>query len=392
MASRFALPADTVTLNEETLRDGEQTAGVTFLLDDKLAIAHALAAALPGCIINAGYPPIGRAEFEAVRAVARSVRGAQVECAGRATRADFELCYRAVADAELPRVSFWFPISRLMLDSRLGLSQAEALERAIDLVHFGRALVGERAGIDVALADVSHTPETDLLIEACARLSAAGADMIVLCDTVGRMLPDEVAGLVRQVVAGAPEAGICFHAHHDLGNGTANSIAALRAGARAVATAINGLGERAGMPPTEEVVANLLLRRDAHGLRLHADSTRLLPLSQLVAERSGIAPHANKPVVGASVLRRETGTQIDWMQRDRRTFQLITPEFLGAEKIDLVIGKMSSQESLATALAERGLRLSDDELRRVFTGLKELMGRQRSISEADLRRLVMDEY
>jgi 2-isopropylmalate synthase len=293
-----------------------------------------------------------------------------------------------VADAETPRISFWFPISRLMLDSRLGISQAEALDRAVDLVKFGRDLVGDRAGIDVALADVSHTPETDLLVEACQRLSAAGADMIVICDTVGLMLPDEVGDLVRRLVAGAPETGICFHAHHDLGNGTANSIAALRAGARAVATAINGLGERAGMPPTEEVVANLLLRRDAIGLHLEADSAALLPLSRLVAERSGITPHANKPVVGASVLRRETGTQIDWMQRDRRTFQVITPEFLGAEKIEVVVGKMSSQESFAFALAERGIHLSADELRRAFHGLKELTGRQRTISEADLRRLV----
>lgn len=388
MPSRFALARDTVTLNDETLRDGEQTAGVTFLLDDKVAIARQLAAALPGSIINAGYPPISRAEFEAVRAVARNVSGAQVECAGRATREDVTLCYQAVADAEMPRISFWFPISRLMLDSRLGISQAAAIERAVELAQFARELVGERAGIDVALADTSHTPETDLIIEACARLSAAGADMLVLCDTVGRMLPDEVTGLVRQVVAGAPEAGICFHAHHDLGNGTANSIAALRAGARAVATAVNGLGERAGMPPTEEVVANLLLRKDALGLNLAADSTALLPLSRLVAERSGIAPHANKPVVGASVLRRETGTQVDWMRRDRRTFQLITPEFLGAEKIEVVVGKMSSHESLALALAERGVSLDEVGLRRVFAGLKDLTGRQRSVSEADLRRLI----
>ncbi|NTW97836.1 MAG: hypothetical protein HGB28_04725, partial [Oscillochloris sp.] len=353
MSTRFALPHDRVTLNEETLRDGEQTAGVTFLLDDKVAIARQIAAALPGCIINAGYPPISRAEFEAVRAVARSVTGAQVECAGRATREDFDLCYRAVADAETPRISFWFPVSRLMLESRLGLSQAQALDHAVELVRFGRDLVGDRAGIDVALADASQTPETDLLIEACQRLAAAGADMLVVCDTVGRMLPDEATDLVRRLVAGAPEAGICFHAHHDLGNGTANSIAALRAGARAVATAVNGLGERAGMPPTEEVVTNLLLRRDAIGLHLEADSTALLPLSRMVAEYSGISPHANKPVVGASVLRRETGTQVDWMRRDRRTFQIITPEFLGAEKIEVVIGKMSSQESLALALAER---------------------------------------
>jgi 2-isopropylmalate synthase len=388
MPSQFDLAHNRVTIHEETLRDGEQTAGVTFLLEDKLAIARLLADALPGCIINAGYPPIGRAELEAVRAVARSVEGAQVGCGGRATREDIELCYRAVQDAAMPRIAFWFPTSRLMLDSRLGLTQAQVLDRAVGLVGFARDLMGERAGVDVALADVSRTGELDFVIECCARLAEAGAHMIIPCDTIGIMLPDEVYTLVRRLVEGAPAAALCFHAHHDLGNGTANSIAALRAGALGVATAVNGLGERAGMPPTEEVVANLLLRSDALGLRLEADSTLLLPLSRLVAERSGIAPHANKPVVGASVLRRETGTQIDWMQRDRRTFQVITPEFLGAEKIEVVVGKMSSQESLAIALAERGITLSDEDLSRAFLGLKELTGRQRSVSEADLRRLV----
>ncbi len=389
--SRFSLPTDRVTINEETLRDGEQTAGVIFLRDDKVAIARQIAAALPGCIINSGYPPISPAEVEAVRAVAQHVTGAQVECAGRATREDFQLCYQTVADAEMPRVSFWFPVSRVMLESRMGMSQAEMLERAVELTHFGRDLVGDRAGIDVALADVSQTPETDFLIEACQRLTEAGADMLVICDTIGRMLPDEVSDLVSKLVAGAPDAGICFHAHHDLGNGTANSIAALRAGARGVATAVNGLGERAGMPPTEEVVANLLLRRDTLGLEILADSTALLPLSRLVASYSGIAPHANKPIVGASVLLRETGTQVDWMQRDRRTFQVITPEFLGEERITVVIGKMSSQESLALALADRGIHLDDGELWRVFVALKELTGRQRTVSEADIARLVAGE-
>lgn len=387
MPSQFDLARDRVMIHEETLRDGEQTAGVTFLLEDKVAIARLIARALPGCIINAGYPPIGRAEFEAVRAVARSVEGAQVGCGGRATRDDVELCYRAVQDAEMPRIAFWFPTSRLMLDSRLGLSQAQILDRAVELVGYAGDLIGGRAGVDVALADVSRTDELDFVIECCARLAEAGAHMVIPCDTIGIMLPDEVYTLVRRLVEGAPKAALCFHAHHDLGNGTANSVAALRAGALGVATAMNGLGERAGMPPTEEVVANLLLRRDAIGLHLEADSTALLPLSRLVAERSGITPHANKPVVGASVLRRETGTQVDWMRRDRRTFQVITPEFLGAEKIEVVVGKMSSHESLAIALAERGIALDDEGLGRAFMALKELTGRQRSISEADLHHL-----
>jgi 2-isopropylmalate synthase len=212
--------------------------------------------------------------------------------------------------------------------------------------------------------------------------------MIVVCDTIGRWLPSEVTAAVRAILDAVPDAPLCIHPHNDLGMGTANAMAALAAGAPAVATAVNGLGERAGMPPTEEVVAALLLRGDAIGRTLEAESTRLLDLSTLVARASGVQPVVNKPVVGAGVLQRETGTQVDWMRRDARTFQLITPAFLGRDAYELVVGKMSSRESLAVGLASRGFDLDDSTLETIFHDLKELSGRQRTISEDDLLRLV----
>lgn len=390
MTNPFALTDSTIVINEETLRDGEQTAGVTFLKEDKVAIAQLLAEALPGAILNVGYPPISQAEWEAVQAVARATEGAQIECAGRCTRNDFELCYTAVQEAHLPRVSFWFPSSRLMLDSRFGISADEMLDRALDVLQFGRDLTNGKCGLDVALADASRA-DMSFLVEACGRLHEAGADMLVICDTVGHMLPHEVTPFVSALTTAVPEAGLIFHGHHDLGNGTSNAILALQAGAKGVATAVNGLGERAGMPPTEEVIANLLIRQDAFpGRHVPADSTKLLPLSQLVAQKANIYPHANKPIVGASVLRRETGTQVDWMQREVSTFQIVSPKFLGAEGIEHVIGKMSSHGSLRLALQTRGYDVTDDELRYIFTAIKKLTGRQRHISEADVQRLVQE--
>jgi 2-isopropylmalate synthase len=388
MDSPFKLLAGQVTINEETLRDGEQTAGVTFLKEDKVAIAQLLAQALPGAILNAGYPPISRAEWEAVNAVAQATEGAQVECAGRCTREDFKLCYTAVSPAQFPRVSFWFPSSPLMLASRFGISADEMLARALDVLAFGRDLTKGQVGLDVALADASRA-DMSFLVEACGRLHEAGADTLVICDTVGRMLPHEVTPFVRELVTAVPDGGIIFHGHHDLGHGTANALLALQAGAKGVATAVNGLGERAGMPPTEELIASLILRPDAlPGRELHADSTKLLPLSRLVAERSGIYPHDNKPVVGSSVLRRETGTQVDWMQREVSTFQIVSPEFLGAEGIELVVGKMSSHGSLRLALAQKGYVVTDPELSYIFTAIKELTGRQRHIADEDIAELV----
>lgn len=386
MALQHRLRRDRVTINEETLRDGEQTAGVTFLRDDKLAIAALLARALPGAIINAGYPPISPAEFAAVQAVARATRGAHIQCGGRATREDVRLCFEAVREAETPRVAFWFPTSRLMLDARLGRSPAAMLTEALDLVAWGRELCGDAAAIDVALNDASRA-EPGFLVEACARLSEAGAGLLMISDSIGRMLPHEVYELIRAVATAAPAAELCFHGHNDLGNGTANAIAALRAGALAVSTTVNGLGDQT-MPATEEVVANLLLRPETVALPLYADSTLLPALSELVAERSGLPPQYTKPVVGAGVLRRETGPHIDWLLVAPESFQLVTPAFLGAERIEFVIGKMSSVGSVGAALAQRGIALSESQIEAVFHAVKELTATQRQVSEDDLLRLV----
>jgi 2-isopropylmalate synthase len=386
MAPQLKLRRDRVTINEETLRDGEQTAGVTFLREDKLAIAALLAEALPGAIINAGYPPISPAEFAAVQAVARATTGAHIQCGGRATRDDLRLCYEAVRDAAAPRVAFWFPTTRMMLDARLGRSPQAMLDEALELVAWGRELCGDRAAIDVAFNDASRA-DRSFIVEACARLTEAGAGLLMISDSVGRMLPHEVYELIHAVATAAPQAELCFHGHNDLGNGTANAIAALRAGALSVATTVNGLGDQT-MPPTEEVVANLLLRPDVVGLPLEADSTLLPALSRLVAERSGLPPQFTKPVVGAGVLRRETGTHIDWLLRAPESFQLVTPAFLGAERLEFVVGKMSSKGSVAAALAQRDIHLSEAQNQLVFHGVKELTATQRQVSEADLLRLV----
>src|SRR4051794_23646345 len=381
--SRFRLtPGGAVRINEETLRDGEQTPHVIFLPEDKVAIATALARVLPGVIINAGYPAISPSEAEAVRAVALAVRDADVECAGRATREDLDRCIASVEEAATPRATFWFPISEAMVGSRLGRTPAQMLDVGLDLLAYGRDRVGERMGLGVALADASNA-EPDFVIEAVARLSEAGADMIVVCDTIGRWLPGEGTAVVRAILAAVPDAPPCIHAHNDPGLGAANARGPLLAGAPAVATAVNGLGERAGMPPTEEVIAALLLRSDATGRTVLADSTALLGLSALVAELTGIRPQGNKPVVGPAVLQRETGTQVDWMRRDPRTFQLVTPAFLGQGSYELVLGKMSSRESLAVGLAARGFELDAATIDRVFDGLKELSSQQRSITESD---------
>jgi isopropylmalate/homocitrate/citramalate synthase len=386
--SRFRLqPGSIARINEETLRDGEQTPHVIFLAEDKVAIAEALARTLPGSIINAGYPAISSSEEAAVRAVARAVRGADVECAGRATREDLDRCISCVAGAESPRATFWFPVSAVMTGSRLDTTPDGMLDVALDLLAYGQDRAGDRIGLGVALADASNA-ELDFVIEAVRRLSVAGADMIVVCDTIGRWLPEEVTATVRAILSAVPDAPLCIHAHNDLGLGTANALAALAAGAPAVATAVNGLGERAGMPPTEEVAVALLLRGAAIGRTVVADSTMLLDLSALVAERAGLRPQVTKPIVGSAVLQRETGTQVDWMRRDPRTFQLVTPAFLGRDRYELVLGKMSSRESLEVGLAERGFALDTMAFDQVFDGLKKLSGYQRTITEADILRLV----
>lgn len=369
----------TITIHEETLRDGEQAPGVNFLKHEKVRIAQAIAEMLPGCILNAGYPPISQAEFEAVQAVARQTEDIQVFCTGRASKADLRLCYEAVQGGEKPRISFWVPVSGRVATSLLGKTQAEILELARRMVRFGRGLSDGRIPVDVALADASRA-EPQFLHEICGALAEEGAEILFVCDTIGHMAVTEFSALIAGIKAEVPQAVLGAHVHNDLGLATASALAALQAGADVVSTTVNGISEGAGMPATEEVIANLLLRQDFYQLELQADPTKILSVSQLVAEASGIQPSACKPVVGSAVHTVETGSHLGWVG--------IPPEWLGA-KSQVLIGKMSTHASIRARLEQLGIAINDVELERLFQAVKQLSGRKKRISDADLLAMII---
>lgn len=368
----------TITIHEETLRDGEQAPGVNFLREEKVKIAQALAEMLPGCILNAGYPPISRAEFEAVQAVARQTAGAQVFCTGRASEADLRLCHEAVREGERPRISFWVPVSGRVAMTLLGKTQKEILELARQMLSFGRGLSDGRIPVDVALSDASRT-EPEFLHEICDMLTEEGVGVLFICDTVGYMAVTEFASLIAGIKQAVPQTVIGAHVHNDLGLATASALAALLAGADVISTTVNGISEGAGMPATEEIIANLLLRRDFYQLECQADPTKILSVSRLVAEASGIPPSACKPVVGSAVHAVETGSHLGWVG--------IPSEWLRVET-QILIGKMSTHGSIRARLEQLGETVSDAELDRVFQAVKELTGRQKRVSDADLLAMV----
>lgn len=378
----------TITIHEETLRDGEQTPSVNFLKDEKVVIARALARMLPDCIINAGYPSVSRAEFESVQAVANAVEGASVFCTGRATSDDLSLCYDAVRKAWDPRISFWVPASRLLAKSRLGKTQTEVVALARGMLRHGLHLSKGRVPVDVALADASRT-QIEFLLDICQMLQGEGVGIIFVCDTTGYMAVNEFSGLIATIKQEVPKACLGAHVHNDFGLATASALAALEAGAEVVSTTVNGISERAGMPATEEMIANLLLRQDRYKLGLKADPAQILTVSRMVTEASGIAPSSCKPVVGSAVLVRETGTQVDCLLKDPKTFEGIPLTWLGrSPEFPIVVGKMSSHGSIRQKLAQLGHTVTEDELNTVFNLVKELSGYQKAISDDDLLRLL----
>jgi 2-isopropylmalate synthase len=385
--------SDYVRIFDTTLRDGEQSPGATMNATEKLEIARALAR-LGVDIIEAGFPAASPDDLAAVRSVADQVGKldrAPVICAlARASATDIDLAWEGVRTAIRPRIHTFIATSELHMRHKLRMSRAEVLERVRKTVRHARNLCDD---VEFSAEDAGRTDPEYLwtVVEAAIE---AGATTINIPDTVGYTVPDEFGALIAGIVSHVPnidKAILSVHCHDDLGLATANTLAGIRAGARQAEVTINGIGERAGNCPLEEVVMGLHTRFWLHRMRTGIDTTQIMRTSRLVASVTGFPVPPNKSVVGANAFAHESGIHQDGMLKNAETYEIMQPETVGACATQLVLGKHSGRHAFAKRLGELGFLLPDAQLDAAFARFKRTAERKKSVTDAELEALIASE-
>lgn len=385
-------PADRVRIFDTSLRDGEQSPGCSMTAPQKLRFAHALAE-LGVDVIEAGFPASSEADMDAVRAIAREVRGATIATLARCHVGDIEACARVLDGASKPRIHVFISTSPLHREHKLGLDRGQVLERAVMGVELARRHADD---VEFSAEDALRT-EPDFLAQVCIAAVAAGARTLNIPDTVGYTTPSEIrtlfeylrASLRESGVAGAEQAVFSAHCHNDLGLAVANSLAAIEGGARQVECTVNGIGERAGNCALEELVMALRVRGEYYGAHTRIDSRRLVPTSRLLSRITGMAVQRNKAVVGQNAFAHESGIHQHGMLKHRGTYEIMRPEDVGWSQSQMVMGRHSGRAALSDRLQSMGFSLDEAQLNAVFAAFKSLAEKKREVFDADLEALVL---
>jgi 2-isopropylmalate synthase len=379
-----------IVVFDTTLRDGEQSPGATLTADEKLEVADALAE-LGVDVMEAGFPAASPGDFEAVRAIASRVKGVTVAGLARCNESDIERAAHAVKGAEAARIHTFIATSDIHLQHKLRMTRQEVLERVAHMVRFAKGFTSD---VEFSAEDATRS-DWQFLSEVFGTAIAAGATTINVPDTVGYTSPVEYAALMDHLTASVPgieNAVISVHCHDDLGMATANTLAAVRAGARQVEVTMNGIGERAGNTSLEEVVMALATRGDQFGrgaTRIRKE--RLVPTSRLVSTLTGVPVQPNKAIVGANAFAHEAGIHQDGMLKERTTYEIMNPTDVGWEGTKLVLGKHSGRAGFRNTLQEVGIRLDEDQLNEAYQRFLLLADRKKSVTAADLVALVSDQ-
>lgn len=375
-----------ILMFDTTLRDGEQSPGASMIASEKVRMAHELAE-LRVDVIEAGFAASGPDEVDAIRRIGRDVRGPVIAALARATEGDVREAARALEHAERPRIHVFLATSDLHLEHKLRMTRGECLERAERAVELARSLVDD---VEFSAEDATRT-DLDFLCRVVEGASAAGASTINVPDTVGYALPHEITHMVETLLHRIPalrDRVLSVHCHDDLGLAVANSLAGVAAGARQVECTINGIGERSGNASLEEIVMALRVRREDTGHETAVRHDRLFRASRLLSHLTGITPQPNKAIVGKNAFSHEAGIHQHGVLANRRTYEIMTPEMVGAPSTSLVLGKHSGRHGLEARYRALGYDLTPEELDRVSRDFKRLAVRKDEILDEDLLSLL----
>ena len=380
---------DVVRIFDTTLRDGEQSPGASMTPAQKVEAARQLDT-LGVDVIEAGFPAASPGDTEAVTAVCDAVERASVAALARCTRRDIEAAARSLERAERPVLHVFVATSDIHLKYKLRKSRTEIVDDVAEMVSYARRLC---PCVEFSAEDATRS-DLDFLACVCDVAVQAGATTVNLPDTVGYMVPEEYGAMFRYVqerVRGSGETVFSAHCHDDLGLATANTLAAISAGARQVEVTINGLGERAGNAPLEEVVMALKTRGQAFGAtapQVTINTQELVPTSQLISRLTGLQVQVNKAIVGVNAFAHEAGIHQDGLIKERTTYEIMSPADVGWESSRLVLGKHSGRHGVAFRLAQLGIEPSDEALEEIYARFIELADREKEVDDEMLRALV----
>jgi 2-isopropylmalate synthase len=375
-----------VYIFDTTLRDGEQSPGCSMTVPEKLRLARKLVE-LGVDILEAGFPIASEGDFEAVDAVSREFSWVQVAALARANTPDVERAAASLKQARRPRIHTFIATSEIHLKYKLKKSQQQVLDEAVAAVELARQYTDD---VEFSAEDATRT-EPGYLEQISRAVVAAGARTVNLPDTVGYSVPEEYGALIgRMVQVLGDSAIVSVHCHDDLGLATANSIAAVQAGARQIECTINGIGERAGNASLEEIVMAFKTRRDKLPYETKIVTEHIYSTSQLLAQTITFGPQPNKAIVGDNAFAHEAGIHQDGYLKERTTYEIIDPHTVGVPETKLVLGKHSGRHALHKRAEDLGFKLSKEELDALYLTFTALADRKKGVGNEEIVSLIRE--
>jgi 2-isopropylmalate synthase len=380
---------DTVWIFDTTLRDGEQSPGATMNVEEKVLIARQLEK-LNVDVIEAGFAASSPGDFDSVARVADAVARPTVLSLARTREADLKQAIKSVERAKRPGIHIFIATSDLHLTRKLMMSRQEVVDAACWAVEYAKRHLDY---VEFSAEDASRS-DRDYLVQVFGEVIKCGAVTLNVPDTTGYAVPEEFGAIFRYLIANTPDAHSVrwsAHCHNDLGMAVANSLAAVRNGARQVECTINGIGERAGNTSMEEVVMAIKTRQDFFALRTNVATEHIYPASRLLAQVTGLTVPANKPIVGDNAFAHEAGIHQDGVIKDARTYEIMRPESVGISSNRLVLGKHSGRHAFAQRLQQLGVDLYEVDMNKAFARFKALADLKKNVYDEDLLAIVTEE-
>lgn len=376
-----------LVINDITLRDGEQAAGVNFFPEEKLRIAEQLVN-MQVPIIEAGFAIASKSDYDGIHLIARELgaRSGPVVCAmARGNKKDIEMAVESVSPAVKGRVQIVIPTSDIHARYKLNKTREQIKELVFETVRYAKSLIDD---VEFAAEDATRS-DIDYLMEIFKISIEAGAKTVEIPDTTGYAVPEEYGQIVKRTIENVPEwVTVATHCHNDLGLAVANTLAGIQAGAGQAELTINGLGERAGNASLEEVVMALITRKNHYNININIDTRQIMNTCRLVEELSKIAIAANKAIVGKNAFLHESGIHQHGMLRNKETYQIIDPRDIGLEQQPFVFGKHSGKHALKRKIEDLRLSISGEVFDEVYIHFKDLASKKKQIMDEDIINLV----